>query len=265
MNRKLDRKRIGIGIATVCLVSVVATVFNPNRKLPLHELFNPYHWVEHYEGRDIYDARWNFLGHGDPHIPEVAMTFDDGPDINNEPAIVKVLKEKHVPATFFLVGIRIKQHPELVKLLADNGFGIGNHTYDHKRLDALKPHEIANELRLCDKHIFEITGKHPFLMRPPGMQYNNKVLNVARALGYVTVYWNVGARDYEVVPKNFIVERVIDRTENGSIILLHQDQPSTAQALPEIIDGLRAQGYTFVSLPHMLRQLHVQIPPVPRD
>ena len=138
-------------------------------------------------------------------MPEVALTINNGPDPKYLPGIVQILKQNDVPATFFVVENSVKQHPELIKLLNDNSFEIGNHTYDHQRLDALKPHEIANELRLCDSHIFKLTGRHPTLMRPPGVQYNDKVLNVAKSLGYVTVSWTVGAKDYEKVSSKFIV------------------------------------------------------------
>jgi peptidoglycan/xylan/chitin deacetylase (PgdA/CDA1 family) len=133
-----------------------------------------------------------------------------------------------------------------------------NHTYNHQDLPALKPHEIANELRLCDQDIWAATGRHTTLMRPPGVQYNDKVLDVAKSLGYVTVSWTVGAKDYETgTTADFIQERVLHRTAPGSIILLHQDTPATIAALPAIIDGLRAQGYTFVTISQMLERLGV--------
>jgi peptidoglycan/xylan/chitin deacetylase (PgdA/CDA1 family) len=234
--------------------------WNLHRKMPLSHALSPAFWVRHWSGTDQYDPKTALLEHGSYSAPEVAITIDDGPDARYCPAIMDVLRARDVPATFFVVGTRVKENPKLTRRIADEGFEIENHTYDHQRLDALKPHEIANELRLCDKHVFEVTGKHTTLMRPPGVQYNDKVLAVAKGLGYVTVSWTVGAHDYENQPAEFIARRVIDRTEAGSIILLHQDTPETAQALPAIIDSLRAQGYRFVTISQMLSHLNATLP-----
>lgn len=252
--------RIG---SLILLTAIAAFVLNPYRQLPIHEALDPRYWILVIRGLDKYDWHNGLLQHGDYRVPEVALTIDDGPDPRYEPQIVNILKQNNVPATFFVVGIRVKQHPELLKLLQQNGFEIGNHTYDHQRLDALKPHEIANELLLCDKHIFEVTGQHPTLMRPPGVQYNDKVLSVAKSLGYVTVSWTVGAKDYEKVSAAYITQRVLDRTGNGSLILLHQDNPETAIALPGIILALKGRGYRFVTVSQMLQRLHARLPARP--
>jgi peptidoglycan/xylan/chitin deacetylase (PgdA/CDA1 family) len=160
-----------------------------------------------------------------------------------------------------MVGIRIAQYPEVVRLIGADGFEIGNHTYDHPRLVALKPHEIANELRFCARRLRAITGRQPYLFRPPGVQYNDKVLATAHALGYVTVSWTCGAKDYDTQPAQYIADRIVDRTESGSIILLHQDNPTTVAALPSIVARLRAEGYRFVTVSQMLEGLGVKLPP----
>jgi len=247
-------------VGGVVLIALAAFIFNPYRQIPIHEAIDPRYWILVIRGLDKYDYHNGLLQRGDTSVPEVALTIDDGPDPRYLPGIVQILKQNNVPATFFVIGIRIKQHPELIKMLHDDGFEIGNHTYDHQRLDALKPHEIANELRLCDSHIYAITGEHPTLMRPPGVQYNDKVLNVGKSLGYVTVSWTVGAKDYEKVSAAFITQRVLDKTGNGAIILLHQDNPETAQALPGIISTLKSRGYKFVTISHMLKQLNAKLP-----
>lgn len=234
---------------------------NPHRKVPLRKVLSPIEWVRHWQGRDHYDARQALLQEGDSNVREVALTFDDGPDPKYGPAVAAILKQKGVPATFFLVGMRVKQYPKVARLLASDGFELANHTYNHQDLPALKPHEIANELRLCDKDIFDATGQHTTLMRPPGVQYNDKVLDIAKSLGYVTVSWTVGAKDYETgTTAAFIQDRVLNRTAPGAIILLHQDTPATVSALPAIIDGLRAQGYTFVTISQMLQRLGARRP-----
>ncbi|MGO8672984.1 MAG: polysaccharide deacetylase family protein [Capsulimonadaceae bacterium] len=228
--------------------------------VPIERELNPVDWVKHWRGEDRYDASRALLEHGDPNVHAVAITIDDGPDPRYGPAIAAYLHSQDVPATFFMVGIRVNQYPEVVRTIAKDGFEIGNHTYDHQRLPALKPHEIANELILCSKHIKAVTGRATTLMRPPGVQYDDKVLRVARSLGYVTISWTCGAQDYDNQPASFIAQRVLDRTENGSIILLHQDHESTVGALPIIVAGLKARGYKFVTISQMLHQLNARLP-----
>ena len=261
MNRRPRKLLPALGaIALVCLI-FLGWAINPHRKIPLRKVFNPAEWVRHWQGIDHYDPKQALLQEGDPARREVALTFDDGPDPRYGPAIAGILKRQNIPATFFLVGMRVKQYPEVARLLAHDGFELANHTYNHQSLPALKPHEIANELRLCDADIFAASGQHTTLMRPPGVQYNDKVLDVARSLGYVTVSWTVGARDYEAdTSPDFIRERVLDRVAPGSIILLHQDTPATVAALPGILDGLRLQGYSFVTIGQMLDHLHIRRP-----
>ncbi len=250
---------LGAGLALVLLLGAAAWRLDEYRKVPLDRALNPVFWVKHWLGEDRYDPKTGLLEHGDPDVPEVALTFDDGPDPRYGPAIAALLVRDHVPATFFLVGVRVKQYPQVARLLARDGFEIGNHTYDHQRLPDLKPHEIAQELRLCDHWVFVTTGRHTTLMRPPGVQYNDKVLSVAHALGYDTVSWTVGASDYETQPTPWITQRILDRTENGSIILLHQTTPDTLGALPAIITGLRARGYRFVTVGAMLARLRPRL------
>lgn len=252
-----QRKQLGLGLVLTLALGGIAWQANQTRKVPLDRALSPAYWVRHWRGQDQYDPGTALLEHGNPQYKEVALTIDDGPDPVLGPQVAAVLHARGVAATFFLVGTRVKQHPEVARLLARDGFELGNHTYDHQRLPGLKPHEIANELRLGDKQIWQATGHHVGLLRPPGVQYDDKTLRVAHALGYVTVSWTVGARDYDPQPPQWIARRVLQRTEPGSIILLHQDNPSTPAALPLIVDGLRRQGYAFVTVSQMLAHLGV--------
>ena len=259
-------RKILLAVGTVVVLggALAFWALDPHRKTPLRKVFSPVEWVRHWKGIDHYDPAQALLQEGDPNVREVALTFDDGPDPRYGPAVAAILKRENVPATFFLVGLRVKQYPDVARLLARDGFELANHTYNHQSLPALKPHEIANELRLCDADIARATGQHTTLMRPPGVQYNDKVLGVAKSLGYVTVSWTVGAKDYDKdTTAGFIQERVLDRAAPGAIILLHQDTPATVSALPAIIDGLRAQGYQFVTVSQMLDRLHARRPPPP--
>ena len=250
-------RKIAPAVAAVFILgaALAGWALDPHRKVPLRKVFDPAEWVLHWQGRDHYDAQNALLQEGDSAVPEVALTFDDGPDPTYGPQVAAILTAK---------GMRVKQYPEVARLLARDGFELGNHTYNHQDLPALKPHEIANELRVCDADIYAATGRHTTLMRPPGVQYNDKMLGVTKALGYVVVSWTVGAKDYDKdVNAGFIQKRVLDRTAPGAIILLHQDTAATVSALPAIIDGLRAQGFRFVTVSQMLARLHAKLPASP--
>ncbi len=218
----------------------------------------PVWWYRRARGLDLYDAQYAILYHGSRSYREVAITVDDGPHPQYGEAILAALRAEHAPATFFVVGVQVKKDPQFIRDAVADGDEIGNHTYNHMRLPALQPHDIANELRFDDIDIYQAGGGHPTIMRPPGDQYNDKVSHVVKALGYVDVAWTDAAKDYLNQTPQFIAERVLDRAEPGSIILLHQDYPGTAIALPVIIDGLRAKGYKFVTISTMLAHLNVQ-------
>jgi len=254
------RARIAVAVVSVICAGFLARHWDRYRSVPIERALNPAYWLRHWKGQDRYDAATALLEHGDPNLNEVALTIDDGPDPLYGPAIADYLKQQGVAATFFVVGKRVKQYPAILRAIDADGFEIGNHTYDHQRLDQLKPHEVANEIKFCSRDIEEVTGKRPAIMRPPGVQYNDTVLNTAKALGYVTVSWTCGAKDYDPQPAQFIAQRVIDRSEAGSIIILHQDTPNTLKALPYIISGLRQRGFTFVTISQMLDHLHAKLP-----
>ena len=237
--------------------------FHKHHTMQIQDAINPFWWVRHFEGRDLYDPATAMLFHGNPKLPEVAITIDDGPNPLYGPQILAILKQYDVPATFFVVGVRVKANPEIVREMVVDGDEVGNHTYDHQRLDALKPRQIRDELIYDDENIYKVAGINTTVMRPPGMQYDPKVLRQTKALGYVTVSWTVAAKDYLNQPPQFIADTVLDRTENGSIILLHQDTPDTVKALPDIITGLQQRGYKFVTITTMLEHLHMKGVPGP--
>lgn len=252
----------GVGKALILVIvatgAFLAIYHHFHRSIPLSQLITADYWQRHFEGNEFYDPHGMMLYHGNPKFHEVALTIDDGPhQIYGQP-ILHTLAQEQVPATFFVVGVRVKQEPDQIRQMIAQGDEIGNHTYDHQRLDKLKPHLIASELRLNDEIIYRASGLHTRIMRPPGVQFNHKVLHVSSALGYITVNWTNAARDYEKQSPDYIVRHVVDSTENGSIILLHQDNPYTALALPRIISALKRRGYRFVTISTMLAHLGVQ-------
>ncbi len=204
--------------------------------------------------RATYDLGSDMLVSGNPNLKEVCLTFDDGPHKGSMDEILACLRENHVRATFFVVGSQVDRQPSLVRQMLAEGHEVGNHTYTHKRLNQMSLTSARQELAACEASVWRATGAKMTLMRPPGMEFNNNVLSLARDMGYVTIHWNVVAADYVKIDPKIIIQRVLKQTSNGSVILLH-DSPDTAKALPEILKALKSQGYSFVTTTQMLARL----------
>lgn len=185
----------------------------------------------------------------------VLLTFDDGPSEDDSTArILDVLKEKQVKAIFFVTGYGVRDREDMLKRIADEGHVIGLHTMTHPDLTALTPEEMREELVPLMETIEEVTGQRPKYLRPPFGSYNDEVLAVAAELGLEVVTWTSGSLDWEDNDANgykdpaVVVQDVMDQLFPGAIYLFHDTKTHTAEALPEIIDLMRADGYEFVVL-----------------
>jgi cellulose synthase/poly-beta-1,6-N-acetylglucosamine synthase-like glycosyltransferase/peptidoglycan/xylan/chitin deacetylase (PgdA/CDA1 family)/spore germination protein YaaH len=196
-----------------------------------------------------------------PH--QVAITFDDGPDPTWTPRMLKILKEKKVPATFFILGCQAQQFPDLVQLIQNEGHEFGNHTYTHENLAEISNEKIALELNATTRLLESITGHSTSLFRPPFNGDGNpstpgelRALEIASELGYLTVGESIDPNDWEQPGIDTIIQRIKNqRAQGGSIILLHDaggNRSQTLAALPQIIDYLRARGDEIVPLSVMI-------------
>jgi peptidoglycan/xylan/chitin deacetylase (PgdA/CDA1 family) len=171
------------------------------------------------------------------------------------PQILSELKDKRVPATFFVLGERAVQYPSYLEQEHSDGNGIGDHTWDHPDLTALSPDQVRLELQSTADVIASLTGARPTLWRPPFGAFNDTVTAIASSLGLSMRLWDVNPEDFTMPGTDVIVSRVVNNVSNGSIVLLHDgsqesdfDRSQTVAALPTIIDTLRAAGYSFGSL-----------------
>ncbi len=182
----------------------------------------------------------------------IALTFDAGPS-ENSARLLDILKEKKVPATFFLLGRRhIDTYPELVKRMAAEGHEVASHTWDHRILTRIPDERIREELTRPNEAIERLTGRRPTLMRPPQGRTDADVHRICKELGLAEVLWSVTAKDYTTNDSALITERVLEQASRDGIILLHDIYRGTVPAVPGIIDALKARGYVFVTVPQLL-------------
>jgi probable sporulation protein (polysaccharide deacetylase family) len=168
--------------------------------------------------------------------------------------MLEILKEKNVKATFYIGGTWAEKFPQLVKKISDQGHEIGSHGYSHPHPDNISLQENLKDISKAEKIIFDITGKKPQLYAPPYGERGPAVLEAAQQLGYRTVLWSIDTIDWQRPAPEVISERVLNKMENGAIVLMHPTAP-TVNALPGIIDGLKEQGFQLITVGNMLKQL----------
>jgi len=193
-----------------------------------------------------------------PHCPAgpVALTFDDGPARGLTARLVGILRDRHVPATFFMVGSRVRTAPRAARLVARSGFTIGNHTWSHSQLTRLSDRAVRRELR-STAHELRINGiPASTLMRPPYGAIDARVRADVRDLGLVPVLWNVDSGDWQGGSARRIAGSILRqlRPHRGNIVLQHDgitNSPASVAAVPLVIRAARHRGYCFAGLgPH---------------
>lgn len=179
------------------------------------------------------------------HVKKVAITFDDGPHPEYTPAILNLLNQYEAKATFFMLGSEVASHPEIVKMVADGGHELGNHTWLHKNLTKLGPEGIMNEINRTNEAITKVTGKCPTIFRAPYGAINEQV---KRTVNMKPVSWTVDTLDWKSHDPDAILNIVKRHTHDGSIILMHDIYASSADATAKVLNYLHEAGYEFVTL-----------------
>ncbi|MBD2293241.1 polysaccharide deacetylase family protein [Anabaena sphaerica FACHB-251] len=185
----------------------------------------------------------------------IALTIDDGPWPKTTVEMLDILKQNDVKATFFWVGSSLKNYPEIAKRVVAEGHAIGNHTWNHlyKRMDAAT---AKNEIEKTNELIYKTTGVKTSFFRPPGGYLNNGLAAYAKSQKNSVVMWSVTSADTDPRAKyQVFVKNILRDAKPGAIVLMHDgggNRQRTVQALPEIITGLKQQGYRFVTIPELL-------------
>lgn len=180
------------------------------------------------------------------------LTFDCGYEHDNLTSdVLDTLKEKKVPATFFSTLDHVKGEPELIARMIKEGHIVGNHSATHPSFAKIDRTQMAKELEEFENYMRENFGYASKFFRFPAGEYTDSALDQVASLGYVSVFWSVAYDDWnteKIQGKDYAVETVMSRLHDGAIILLHSVSHDNAEALPEIIDKARGEGYVFKSL-----------------
>lgn len=184
----------------------------------------------------------------------IALTFDDGPHPRITREIISILREYKVTATFFVIGQNADNYPETMKLLAESGYEIGNHTYSHRNLKKMSEAEIEAEFKKCSEALLRF-GVKPTVMRPPEGFFTDEVVKVSRTMQYDIILWSIDTRDWAHTPADDIVKSVLDNVKGGDIILMHDylsGYGGTCEALHVIIPELQRRGFEFVTVSELI-------------
>ncbi|WP_332698841.1 polysaccharide deacetylase family protein [Halalkalibacter lacteus] len=205
-----------------------------------------------------FEIKPNLIAHGNMTEKLVALTFDDGPESRYTPQILDILKAKGAPATFFVMGKQIRQFPEEMKRIVNEGHGIANHTWNHPDLRRVWSSKVREEIQSTQAEMAKVVGKKPDLFRPPFGAYTKSDIAIFNEMGMRNIMWSVDTLDWSGLSGDEIIAIVKRDISPGGIILQHNFQAETrlldgtVEALPQIIDDLREKGYKFVTLQTLL-------------
>ncbi len=199
------------------------------------------------------------VNHGDRNKNSISLTFDDGPDAQVTPMILEILKKHQVKATFFVIGSKAEQLPDLIKQIDKEGHLLGSHSYSHHFFfDLFLSRTMQAEMIRTENFIYSCIGKRMKLFRPPYGVTNPPLAKAVRRLQYWAVGWSLKSDDTVIKDEHALVNRVTSRVQNGDIILFHDNKPWNVRALDEVIFSLKEKNYQILRLDELLN-LHAYV------
>lgn len=189
----------------------------------------------------------------------VALTFDDGPSGKFTRRLLAGLEEREVKATFLLCGYRLKDYGDTARMIQEGGHEIGLHGYSHDCMGDMSAAQVSKEIR--ETLALLPQGCTPAFLRPPGGKSSDAVRQAAREAGLAILTWSLDPRDWATSDKNAIVRSVVNKVQDGDVILLHDMTTSSINAALEIVDILKDKGYTFVTVSQLAALRDTQLIP----
>lgn len=198
------------------------------------------------------DEKIEFINQGPTMGNRIALTFDDGPTPGVTDRILDELQRRGLHATFFMIGERLLDAPDLARRVLAEGHAVGHHTFTHANLTTLPDTKVSEEVEKSLGAMREILGIQPRWFRPPfGALRRNQAPLIARH-GMRIVFWNVDPKDWSRPGTEKIGDTILEGAAAGSIVLCHDVHDQTAEALPRVIDGLHERGLAPVTLRDLL-------------
>lgn len=205
-----------------------------------------------------FHIRWNYHLeglHSNPTIKNnwVAITFDDGPHPEFTPQVLKLLDRYNAKATFFCIGKKAAEHPDLVKEIIAEGHTIGNHTYTHAQgFGFLSTEKIVGELQRTRKAIQDLTGLDTHLYRPAFGVTNPNISKAVNQSGLQVIGWSIRSLDTTYRSKKSVLRRITRRLKQGDIILLHDTSAKTVEVLEQLLLFLQNNKIRSVTVDRLL-------------
>lgn len=192
---------------------------------------------------------------GDPAEKAVALTFDDGPDEIQTPKVLDVLSKYNVKATFFCIGNKAQQNPEIMHRIIEEGHLIGNHSFSHSSsFPMFCKVEMEADLRRTEDILSKMSGSVVSIFRPPFGVTNPTVAAVVQKLGYKTIGWSI--RSFDTVKKlsrQQVLNRIALKLHNGGVILMHDDRADSDTLLDAVIQMIKSMGYQIKRADEILK------------
>jgi polysaccharide deacetylase family sporulation protein PdaB len=210
----------------------------------------------------VYNLKANdvFLGEGrklpiysvDTKEKKIAISFDVSWGDDKTEDILKILDKYNAKATFFIVGAWIDQYPDKLKAMYEKGHEIGNHSNKHPMMTNISKDRMIKEIAMADAKIMSITGQGTVLFRCPSGEYNNLVIETVEATNHYCIQWDVDSIDWKEQGEEIEYNRIVSKTNPGSILLFHNNAKYTPKNLPKVLEYLKAQGYEFVKVSDLI-------------
>lgn len=179
----------------------------------------------------------------------LVLTFDDGPDPEHTPALIDILSTYGVRVNFFLVGVAVERHPEIVAQLHAAGHTVGLHTHTHKTLDRMEHDEFRHEIDRNQRAIRAAIAASPILLRPPQGVISVRSLLWARSAGLRVVHYTYTSNDWKAESVAYIRSQIPEfRLDGGEILSFHDNNPHTIAAIPKLIESCVSRGFAFAPI-----------------
>lgn len=194
--------------------------------------------------------------------PYVALTFDDGPNPETTPKLLKILADRNVKATFFMLGERANAAPEIVKNVAAGGHEVANHSWSHPQLTKISQAAADKQVEDTSNPLEQITGAKPIYLRPPYGAMNPALqAHLNQKYDLSLIFWSVDPLDWKNRDAQAVYDQIMRQVHPGAIILAHDIHPTTVAAMPRVIDALIAKGYKIVTVSELIARGR---PPAPK-